>query len=127
MERTALSTSMGTIVFEPPESVAVGELVQAQADRVLAMSGTASRPDILVGIRTLDVTTPGTALYWDMVVDIELLLRVDDQERSAKGTAVGRTWLWPSQERLQSVTSAAFADLSRNLDVALRELLVGGN
>jgi hypothetical protein len=127
LERTALSTSMGKIVFAPHETAIISELVQAEADHLLAAAGSTSRRDILVGIRILDVTTPSTAFYADMTVDIELVLRVGDEERSAKGAAVRRTWVWPTQERLQSTANAAFSDLSNSIEVALRELLFAGN
>ena len=125
LERTALSTSLGTIEFQPRETLVIERLVQALADRLLAgYAGMQTMPEILCGIRVFDVTTPSTMLYWDMNAEIELLLRVGERERLAKGAATERTWIYPSQEHLQRVTDRAVGVLAADIDVALAELLL---
>lgn len=124
LERTALTTSMGAIEFEPPEVETVRQLVQASADRLLVQQVAPGQAvKILCGIRSFDVRTPSTALYWDMTAEFELVLRIGDEDRAAAGRATERTYIWPSQERLQAVTDEAFAELAGNVDKALAELL----
>ncbi|MDH5622731.1 MAG: hypothetical protein OEY74_11675 [Gammaproteobacteria bacterium] len=123
-ERTALDVSLGNIRFEPPEEQIVRELVQAKVDRLLGQrAAPETPPNILCGIRVFDATTPSTMLYWDMIVEIELVLRAGDKERTARGRAAGRTYAWPTKERLARVTGMAMTVLSDNLDVALNEIL----
>lgn len=123
LERTALNTSMGAIEFDPPESELVRELVQARADSLLAQQTDFHGPaKILCGIRVFDVRTPSTALYWDMTAEFELVLRIGNEDRSAAGSATGRTFIWPSRARIQAVTDKAFVELARNIDIALTEL-----
>jgi len=124
LERTALGTSMGGVEFDRPAVEIVRQLVQASADRLLerqAAPGEAVK--ILCGIRAFDVRTPSTPLYWDMTAEFELVLRIGDEDRTAAGTATDRTFVWPTQKRLQAVTDEAFGELAGNVDKALAELL----
>lgn len=123
-ERTALDVSLGGIRFEPPEEQIIRELVQARADSIFGhRAAIEPPPNILCGIRVFDATTPSTMLYWDMIVEIELVLRVGDKERTAKGRATGRTYVWPTEERLAKIMHMAMTNLSDDLEVALKDLL----
>lgn len=123
-ERTALDVSLGGIRFEPPEEQIIRELVQAKADSIFGpRAAIEPPPNILCGIRVFDATTPSTMLYWDMIVEIELVLRVGDKERTAKARATGRTYVWPTEERLAKIMHMAMTILSDDLEVALTELL----
>jgi hypothetical protein len=123
-ERTALDVSLGGIRFEPPEEQIIRELVQAKADSIFGhRAAIEPPPNILCGIRVFDATTPSTMLYWDMIVEIELVLRVGDKERTAKGRATGRTYVWPTEERLAKIMHIAMTILSDDLEVALKDLL----
>jgi len=123
-ERTALDVSMGNIRFEPPEDQIIRELVQAKADSLLGQRAAIEPlPNILCGIRVFDATTPSTLLYWDMTVEIELVLRAGNEERTARGRATGRTFIWPTQERLAKITHMAMTVLADDLEIALTDLL----
>lgn len=124
MERTALGTSMGVVEFSPPEVEIIRSIVTAQGNSVLAKAGRPGRAKIVCGIRKFDVKTPSTVAYWDMTVDIEILLRVEDRQLIARGSATERTWIWPTQERLQEVSDTAIETLSLDIAATLASLLL---
>ena len=115
---------MGNIRFEPPEDQIIRELVQAKADSLLGQRAAIEPlPNILCGIRVFDATTPSTLLYWDMTVEIELVLRAGNEERTSRGRATGRTFIWPTEERLAKITHMAMTVLADDLEIALTDLL----
>lgn len=126
MERTTMGAlSMGRIVLKPPEADLVRAVVSARLQAALAKG--AAMPDAVVcEIRTFDVVTPATALYWDVTTNIELVLRVRGAERAVSGTATERTYSWPSEELIARVTTGALRQTAAELDKAFPGLLSGG-
>jgi hypothetical protein len=123
MERNALGASMGAIEFVVPETELIHRLVESRAIVLMSNVGLTDVPPIICGIRRFDIKTPSTPLYWDMVADIELVLRVHDIDHTAFGKATARTWIWPTTERLQAVVDEALLNLGVSVDTALTELL----
>lgn len=124
MRRTAFAASLGKVTLSPPES----ELVKALVVNALqAIDGDGGRrgdpPTIYCGIKTFDVVTPATLMYWDVTTRIELILRVRKQERTVSAEAVEQTWLYPSAEIIRRVTNRALQDVSTALKLELPALL----
>lgn len=124
-ERTTIGNiSMGQIVIRPPEAELVRYIVETKANEILAgQPADGPRARIVVGIRAFQVTTPATALYWDVMTRVDLVLRVDGRDRSASGVASERTYTWPGKELIERVTTQALQQAARETDTALRELL----
>ena len=125
MSRTTIGDMpMGTITLSPPEQELVRQLV-AEALRKAAGGRTLSVewPKIYCGIKTFDVSTPATALYWDVTARIVLILRVRGADRQLSGEAVERTYLWPSEEVIGRVTTQALQQVSAAVDQELPALL----
>jgi hypothetical protein len=123
-ERTTIGgISLGRIVIQPGEAEVVRALVQAKADAVLARLGRRAVQTIYCGIRAFQVETPATPVYWDVTTRIELVLRVGEQDRAASGTKTERTYLWPTQALVQSVTNEALRRVAAETEQALTELL----
>ena len=126
MERTTVgAVSMGRIVLRPPEADLVRAVVSARLQAALA-KGAAAPDAVACEIRTFDVVTPATALYWDVTTNVELVLRVRGTERAVSGTATERTYSWPSEELIARVTAGALRQTAAELDKAFPGLLSGG-
>ncbi len=125
LERTTIGgVSMGRISLEPPEAELIREIVEAKADILLASwPDTQAPPTILCGIRIFEIETPATVVYWDINTNIELVLRVDGEDRIISGAATERTWVWPTQTIIERVTNEALKQLAGELEIALEELL----
>jgi hypothetical protein len=125
MERTTVgAVSMGRIALRPPEADLVRALVGSRLQAALA-KGAAAPDSVACAIRTFDVLTPATALYWDVTTNIQLAVRVRGAERVVSGTATERTYSWPSEDLIARVTAGALRQTSAELDKAFAELLVG--
>lgn len=123
LERTTIGgVSMGRITLQPPATELVQTIVQAKADQVLASRALAEPQAVLCGIRTFEIATPATPLYWDVKTSIELVLRVDGQDRTVSGTATERTFVWPSEAVIQRVTTEALRKVGDETEQALKEL-----
>jgi len=123
MERTTVgAVSMGRIVLQPGEADLVRTLVGSRLQAALAKG--ADAPDsVACVLRTFDVVTPATALYWDVTTNIQLGVRVRGTERIVSGTATERTYSWPSEELIARVTASALRRTAAELDKALDALL----
>lgn len=123
-ERTGLGgMSMGNISLQPPAPVLVRLAIEAKLVDALERAGIATPQTVHCGIRVFEIKTPMTLLYWDVNTTIELVLRVGDQERIITGVATERTYIWPSQEMIERVTTKALQQLSAEAERAFIELL----
>ena len=124
-ERTAaFNTSMGHVSFEPPETDLVKAMLESRVNAVLAKSGTSATPPVIYsGIRAFDVETPATALYWDVRIRVELVLRVNQVDRVVSGEGTERTYAWPSAEVIKKATNQALLQVGSESEAALSELL----
>jgi electron transfer flavoprotein alpha/beta subunit len=125
MERTTVgAVSMGRIVLRPPEADLVRAVVSARLQAALAR-GAAAPDAVACAIRTFDIVTPATALYWDVTTTVQLAVRVRGAERVVAGTATERTYAWPSEDLIARVTTGALRQAAAELDKAFAELLSG--
>ena len=119
LRRTTVGNiSLGAISLSPPET----ELVRAMVTKALQKAGV-EPPEVYCGILTFDIVTPATPLYWDVTARIELLLRVDGKERTARGMHVEQTWVYPSDAIIARVTKEALRQTEADVASALQELL----
>jgi hypothetical protein len=127
LERTSLGgMSMGKITVQPPVPELIQRAVEAKLDAVLERAGISDPQIVHCSIRTFDIKTPMTLLYWDVNTTIELVLRVGNQDRIVTGTATERTYIWPSQEMIERVTTEALQQVSAKAELALIELFTSG-
>ena len=118
---------MGRVTLEPPEVELIREIVPIQADALLAKTDPQATPLIQCGIRVFDIVTPATALYWDVTVRKEIVLRVAGQARTARGASIERTYAWPSEDIIQRVTHEALRRMAGESAKALSELLAASS
>ena len=124
MEKTTLGgVSLGKIDLNPPET----ELVRGIIENILCKSfidRTMPKvmPTVYCGIKTFDISTPATLLYWDVIAKIELVLRVHGQDHTVSGSAKERTWIWPSQDIIHRVTSEALRQVTVASEHELRTI-----
>lgn len=124
MRRTAFNASLGAISLAPPESELVKQLVANALQRIDGERDRWGEPlTIYCGIKTFDIVTPSTPLYWDVTTRIELILRVRGNERAVTGESVERTWIYPSEEIIRRVTTKALHDVFVAIEQALPILL----
>ncbi len=127
-ERTTLGNiSLGMIEIQPPPAEALSQVLKAE----LAAVGFASTTDESAArvegkVTKFLVTTPATALYWDIngVVELEL----DAQGRSARkhegrytASCTDRTFVFPSDDLIGSVVTSCLKEIGAKLrkDAAL--------
>jgi hypothetical protein len=123
LERTSIGgVSMGRITLKPPEIELVQKLVEMKADEVLLRRDEIAPQTVLCGIRVFMIATPATLVYWDINTTIELVLRVRGQDRTVSGAATERTFVWPSDEMIQRVTTDALRQSGEETGRALTEL-----
>lgn len=125
MRRTAFTVSLGEITLSPSESELVKQLVANALIRLASDRGVLGElPTVYCGIKTFDIVTPATALYWDVTTRIELVLRIRGNERTVSGDAVERTWVYPSEEIIQRVATQALRLVSVAIERELPNILV---
>ena len=127
LERTTLGgMSLGKITLQPPVPELIQIAVEAKLDEVLERAGITDPQIVHCSIRIFDIKTPATLLYWDVNTTIELVLRVGNQDRIVTGTATERTYIWPSQEIIERVTTEALKQVSAKAESALIDLFASG-
>ena len=127
LERTTLGgMSLGKITLQPPVPELIQIAVEAKLDEVLERAGITDPQIVHCSIRIFDIKTPATLLYWDVNTTIELVLRVGNEDRIVPGTATERTYIWPSQEIIERVTTEALQQVSAKAEKALIDLFASG-
>jgi len=124
LRRTTIGDiSMGSIILSPPEAELVRHIVSDALQKTAAGRIPPPWPKISCGIKTFDVVTPATALYWDVTARIELILRVAGMDREVAGEAEERTYAWPSAEIIGRVTTRALQQVAAAAERELPLLL----
>jgi len=119
LERTTIGKlSLGDITLVPPETELVEALVAAQAAR----EGIDAGRTLFADVREFTITTPATALYWDVVTTIEVVVRLGDRQQTVTGSGKARTWVYPTKKVIERVTRDALSELAKALAPALAAL-----
>lgn len=132
-ERTTLGNiSLGMIEMQPPPAEALGQVVRAEL-AAFGFSTTTSESAASVSgqVTKFAVTTPATALHWDIngVVELELVARGGDgRQHDGRYTAncTDRTFVFPSNDLIGGVVTACLKEIGAKLrkDTALAGVLV---
>jgi uncharacterized lipoprotein YajG len=131
-ERTTIGeVSMGSIELEPLPTMLMTQVLKAE----LAKMGhpvVASGAQFSVGGKLLKfrVSTPATAVYWDINGEIELALAVKGQSGAMydaryAATCTDRTYVWPGEEIIGKVLADCAGKIGAGLrgDAALAKFL----
>jgi len=117
-ERTTIgNVSMGAIEMKPLPTAAMSQMLRAELARMgFRVADSGERFRISAQLQTFQVTTPATALYWDMDGVIELAVtatgpdgRKHDARYAAKCT--DRTYVFPSEELIRNVVATCVKDI----------------
>ena len=114
MEKTSIGGgSLGEIDLNPPEPELVRDIIEHTLCKIFIDKGSPNEmPIVYCGIKTFDIYTPATPLYWDVIAKIELILRVYGQDHTVSGSAIERTWIWPSQDIIHRVANEALRQVT---------------
>jgi len=114
-KRESLGTPMGNITFDPPEAQLVKQDLEAELSRLMAAKGITHKETFSALLSEFGVNTQSTAMYWDCVAKISLVLKHGNQEFPLTGTGTERTYTWPGDEVLRKAVVKAFEELNAGL------------
>ena len=114
-KRESLGTPLGNITFDPPEAQLVKQDLEAELSRLMAAKGITRKETFSALLTEFGVNTQSTALYWDCVAKISLVLKHGNQEFPLTGTGTERTYSWPGEEVLRKAVVKAFEELNTGL------------
>jgi hypothetical protein len=121
-ERTTLGNiSLGMIEMQPPPAEALNQVLKAEL-AALGFGTTAEAGTASVGgqLRKFLVSTPATALYWDIrgEVELELVAQARDGRRHEGrylASCTDRTFAYPSNELIGGVVTACLKEIGAKL------------
>jgi len=111
----AFGVSMGDVYFYRSVPDFVEEMVVTElraAGHTVMKSGVGT--PLHVTIKQFSAKTETTALYWDIVANIELLVTVGNLEKSFRCKKSERTYVWPTEELFNTVVDGCLIDMMRN-------------
>ena len=125
MERTTIGNiPLSGVVLQPSEADLIKLTIAAKLKEVMeGQPQLAGAAPVTCDLTEFSVTTPATALYWDMTTDIAVTLRVGDQQRALTGHAVKRTYAWPSESLIKTTTVEALKMIATASGPALSEMI----
>jgi hypothetical protein len=125
MERTAAGDQlMSGVVLQPSATDLIESIIAAKLKQAIAAQPKFARvPPVTCELIVFSITTPATILYWDVTVDIVIALRVGNQQRSLTAHTVTRTYLWPTESLIGTVTVEALKVIATESGPALSELV----
>jgi len=121
-ERTTIgNVSLGMIELQPPPAEALSQVLKAEL-AALGFGMTTDEAAASLGgqVTKFAVTTPATAVYWDIngTVELELVARGRDA-RTYNGryaaSCTDRTFVFPSNEMISGVVTACLKDIGAKL------------
>jgi hypothetical protein len=131
-ERTTLGNlSLGMIEMQPPPAEALGQVLKAEL-AALGFGTTTAEAAVSVSgqVKKFAVTTPATALYWDIngTVEFELVAKGGDgrkHEGRYTASCTDRTFAFPSSELITGVVTSCLKQIGAKLrkDQALAGVL----
>jgi hypothetical protein len=116
-ERTTFGRSMGRIELDPVPTAAIGKVLHGElANMGFRAVDSGEQSKITAQLAKFEITTPGTAFYWDITGAIELDLAATGQGAARHETryvaqCTTRTYVWPSEELILGVVSACLRDI----------------
>jgi len=81
----------------------------------MAAKGITRKETFSALVTEFGVNTQSTALYWDCVAKISLVLKHGNQEFPLTGTGTERTYSWPGEEVLRKAVVKAFEEINAGL------------
>lgn len=125
LERTTIGhRTMSSVVLRPSETELIKTLMVTKPEESLpAGTGLTGMLAVRCDIDDFSITTPATALYWDVTKSVALTLQAGDRQKTLTGHAVKRTYVWPSNALLKTTTVEALKSIAAQSGPALRELL----
>ena len=104
-ERTTVGdVTMGYVTMSPPPEVLFTNAIAAELRAAgHAVSGGPSR--VSGEVTRFALSTPATALYWDVTIDAALAVNVNGRVSTYADRCVQRTYSWPSDELIARVSS----------------------
>jgi len=114
-KRESLGTPMGNVTFDPPEAQLVRQDLEAELSRLMAAKGITRKETFSALLTEFGVNTHSTALYWDCVARISLVLKSGTKEFPLTGSGTERTYSWPGEEVLRKAVVKAFEELNAGL------------
>lgn len=115
-ERTAaFGVSMGNVYFYRSVPDYVEEMVATDLQAAgHTVTKTGAGVPLTVTIERFWATTETTALYWDVVANVELSVSVGDRKAKFSCRNDERTYVWPSETLFNSVVDGCLVDLMRD-------------
>jgi outer membrane protein assembly factor BamE (lipoprotein component of BamABCDE complex) len=124
LERTTIGMPMSAVMLQPREIDLIRLIIAAKLkEAIQALEKPMSVRTVTCELTEFSITTPGTLLYWDVTADIAVTLGVGNRRRSLTAHKVARTYFWPSELILTTVTADALKVIAIDAGPALRELI----
>ena len=104
-ERTTIGgVTMGYVTLNPPPEELFTEAIKSEL--VAGGHNVAGGPKKVSGVvERFALSTPATAMYWDVTIDAALKVSVGNTTRSYAEVCVSRTYAWPSDKIISEVSS----------------------
>ena len=114
----AFGTPMGNITFDPPEAQILKNLLEVELTKILSEKGLRSQNNYVCDLVEFGVNTKTTALYWDVVGRVQLVLKKDGNEHNLSGTHTERTYAWPGESIIKKVVEESLKQITADLKQA---------
>lgn len=111
MKRESLGVSLGQVTLKPNEINLIKSVIENALHQTLRNKIINPELKVYCGIKKFDISTPSTAFSWNIITKIRIILRVDDTERMIESGSQERTYIWPSEDIINRVTTSALNDL----------------
>jgi hypothetical protein len=115
----AFGVPMGNITFSPTESEIIKKFLEVELTKILKQRGIQSQQHYVCDILKFGVNTNTTPLYWDVVGNIQLVLKYGSKQYNLSGNYTERTYVWPGESIMMKVIDESLKQISDELYQAL--------
>ena len=111
----AFGVPMGTVEFDPSEAQILKQMLDVELTKLERDRGVTSKQTYICDLVEFGVNTNTTALYWDVIGRIQLVLKRGEREYSLFGTHTERTYVWPGEGIIKKVIEESLRQVAGDL------------
>jgi hypothetical protein len=112
-ERTTVGdVTMGYVTLNPPPEVLFTEAIKSELSAA-GHSVAGGQKKVTGVVERFALSTPATAVYWDVTIDAVLKVSVGTTTRSYSDVCVSRTYAWPSDKLIADLAGTCVSGIAK--------------
>lgn len=117
----AFGVPMGNVSFDPPEAQLIKQTLEFELTKRLREKGVVEKRAYSCDLTEFGINTLATAVYWDVVSRVRLVLKRNGKEYPISVTSTERTYIWPGETLIRKTVEEALKQVAGGVTPAVAD------